>query len=96
MATLIVVDIKYQVSLLGRNWMVSFGLDLPTMLTQTLQVCHVTSNTAVIESLKSEFSDVFKEELGVLRGIEATIELKLIAIPRFVKIVQYPLLLRRK
>ena len=31
-ATLIMVDIKYQVSLLGRNWMVSFGLDLPTIV----------------------------------------------------------------
>ena len=95
-ATLIVVDVKHQVPLFGRDWMVSFGLDLPTMLTQTLQVCHVTSNTAVIESLKSEFSDVFKEELGVLHGIEATIELKPTAVPRFCKNRPVPFALKEK
>ena len=72
MATLIVVDVKDQVALFGRDWMVSFGLDLPILLRQTLQVCYTTSGTTVTESLMSDFSDVFKEELGILHGIEAT------------------------
>ena len=80
-ATLIEVDVKDQVALFGRDWMVSFGLDLPTLLRQTLQVCYTTNGTTVTESLMSEFSDVFKEELGVLRGIEATIEVEPTAQP---------------
>ena len=75
-ATLMVVDVKNQIPLFGRDWMVSFGLNLPTILNHTLQVSHVTSNTTVIQSLMSEFSVVFKEELGMLKGIEATIELQ--------------------
>ena len=38
------------------------------ILNHTLQVSHVTSNTTVIHSLMSEFSEVFEEELGVLKG----------------------------
>ena len=88
-ATLIVVDVKNQIPLFGRNWMVSFRLDLSTILNHTLQVSHVTSNTAVIESLMSEFSELFKEELGVLKGIEATVKLQPTAQPCFVKTDQY-------
>ena len=73
--------------------MVSFGLDLPAILNHTLQVSHVTSNTAVIESLMSEFSEVFKEELGVLKGNEATIELQPTAQP---KIRPVPFVLKEK
>ena len=46
--TLMVVDVKNQIPLFGRDWMVSFGLNLPTILNHTLQVSHVTSNTTVI------------------------------------------------
>ena len=64
----------------------------------TLQVCHVTSNTAVIESVKSGFSDAFKEELGVgvLWGIKATIELKPTAMPCFCKNRPIPFALKEK
>ena len=45
-ATLMVVDVKNQIPLFGRDWMVSFGLNLPTILNHTLQVSHVTSTGA--------------------------------------------------
>ena len=59
--TPIVVDVKHQVPLLGRDWIVAFGLDLPTIPNQILQVF-----TTVIESLVNKFTDFFKEKLGVL------------------------------
>ena len=34
-ATLIVVDVKNQIPLFGRDWMVSFRLDFPTILNHT-------------------------------------------------------------
>ena len=95
-ATLIVVDVKHQVPLFGRDWMIAFGLDLPTILHQTLQVCQVSSDTTGIESLMGEFTDLFKEELGVLQGIEATIELKPTAMPRFCKNRPVPFALKEK
>ena len=85
-----VVDVKNQILLYGRDWMVSFGLNLSTILNQTLQVSHVTSNTTVIQSHLSEFSDVFKEELGVLKGIKAIIVLQPTAPLTFAKTNQYP------
>ena len=94
--TLIVVDVNHQVPLFGRDWMVSFGLDLPTIFKQTLQVCHAISSNTVIESFVSEFRDVFKEELGILQGIEATIELNPTAVPRFCKNRPVPFALKEK
>ena len=47
-ATLMVVDVKNQIPLFGRDWMASFVLNFPTILNHTLQVSHVTSNTTVI------------------------------------------------
>ena len=44
----------------------------------------------------SEFSAVFKEELGVLKGIEATIELQPTARPRFCKNRPVPFALKEK
>ena len=43
------------------------------------------SNIAVIESLMSEFSKLFKEELDVLKEIKPTIKLQLTAQPCFCK-----------
>ena len=90
------VDVKHQIPLFGRYWMIAFGLDLPTILNQTLQVCQVSSDATIVESLMSEFSDLFKEELGVLQGIEATIELKPTAMPRFCKNRPVPFALKEK
>ena len=38
-----------------------------------------------IQSIKEEFADVFKEELGLLIGLEAEIELKEGTSPKFCK-----------
>ena len=43
------------------------------------------SNTTVIQSFTNEFNQVFKKELGVLKGTEATIELQPTAQPCFSK-----------
>ena len=42
-------------------------------------------NQSEIEELLTEYSDVFSEELGLLRGIEATISIDESATPHFHK-----------
>ena len=57
------------------------------------------SNTTVIQliqSLMSEFSELFKEVLGVMKGIEATIELQPTAQPRFCRNWPVPFALKEK
>ena len=47
-----------------------------------------------IDSIKEEFPDVFKEELGMLKGIEAEIELQQVVSPNFCKSRPIPFSLR--
>ena len=83
-ATFVVVDVKKQFPLLGRDWMSLLHFDVVQLMDQATQVHHTSfdsSSTALVE----EFSDVFKDELGVLKGIEATITVEESAVPRFHK-----------
>ena len=47
-------------------------------------------------TLKREFPDVFKEELGLLQGIEAVIDLKESSKPRFCKSHPFPFALHEQ
>ena len=51
-------------------------------------------NALNIDSIKEEFPDVFKEELGMLKGIEAEIELQQRVSPKFCKSRPIPFSLR--
>ena len=87
----IIVDIKNeQLPLLGRDWLLQLRLDWPKLLKYRSlhQVQHKT--------LQEDFPSVFKEELGLLLGMEADIELKEGAKPKFCKSRPVPFALREK
>ena len=46
--------------------------DVSTLINQAAQIHHMSGTTPPTEIL-TEFSDVFKDHLGVLKGIEANI-----------------------
>ena len=90
-SSFIIVDIKNeQLPLLGRDWLLQLRLDWLKLLEYRLlhQVQHKT--------LQEDFPSVFKEELGLLLGMEADIELKEGAKPKFCKSRPIPFALREK
>ena len=90
-SSFIIVDIKNeQRPLLGRDWLLQLRLDWPKLIQYRSlhQVQHKT--------LQEDFPSVFKEELGLLLGIEADIELKEGAKPKFCKSRPVPFALREK
>ena len=78
------VDVKKQLPLLGRDWMTLLHFDLISLMTQATTV-HQTSAEVVTCDFIGEFSEVFRYELGALKGIEATVTVKESTIPRFHK-----------
>ena len=88
----VVVDhVRNQLPLLGRDWLSRIRLDwtrlFSTMHPKTIKVVN-------IDLIKEEFPDVFKEELGMLKGIEAEIELQQGVSPKFCKPRPIPFSLR--
>ena len=88
----VVVDhVRNQLPLLGRDWLSRIQLDwtrlFSTMHPKAIKVVNV-------DLIKEEFPDVFKEELGMLKGIEAEIELQQGVLPRFCKPRPIPFSLR--
>ena len=70
----VVVDnVRNQLPLLGRDWLRRVKLDW-TSLFSSMQLKSI--NVVNVESIKGEFPEVFKEELGMLKGIEVEIELQ--------------------
>ena len=87
----VIVDITNdQLPLLGRDWLLKLRLDWPKLLGYN-SVHKMDSMT-----LKSEFPDVFKKELGFLQSIEAVIDLKEGSKPRFCKNRPIPFALREQ
>ena len=85
----VIVDIPNdQLPLLGRDWLLKLRLDWPALLG------HHSVHKVDEMSLKKEFCDVFKRELGLLQGVEAVIELKEGTTPRFCKNRPIPFALR--
>ena len=84
-ATFVVVDVQKQLPLLGRDW----------MMKQATQIHH-TSESTLMAGLMSELADVFRDELGVLKGIEANVSVEESAVPRFHKARSLPFALREK
>ena len=77
-AFVLVENADGQLPLLGRDWLYKLQLNWLELLGMSRSVHKVD-----IQSLKEEFADVFKEELGLLVSIEAEIELKKALVPNF-------------
>ena len=76
----VIVDIPNdQLPLLGRDWLLKLRLDWPRLLG------HSSVHKVDEMSLRKEFPDVFRKELGLLQGVEAVIELKEGSKARFCK-----------
>ena len=74
-------------SLFGRNWLKEITLNW--------KFIHQIANNE-LEVLLSKYKDVFREELGTLKGFQAHIELVPNASPRFCKARTVPYALRDK
>jgi len=92
----IVVDVATHYPLFGRDWMYLLGFNLTKLINEaTASVLHAI-NVISAESLFREFADVFKDELGLLRGIEATITVDPTAMPKFHRHHSVPFALKEK
>ena len=61
-----------QFPLLGRDWMALLNFDLISLMRQATAT-HQTTADVVKNDLIEEFAEVFRDELGILKGIEATV-----------------------
>ena len=94
-ATLVVVDVHSQLPLLGRDWMALLQFDVSTLINQVSQIHHM-SGTTLATDIMAKSSDIFKDQLGVLKGIEANIAIDDSAVPRFHKPRPMPFALKEK
>lgn len=94
-AIFVVVDVQKQVPLLGRDWMNMSQFDVSALMVQATQLHHTSESTLTAE-LMAEFTDVFQDELGVLKGIEANVSVKESAVPHFHRVRPIPFALREK
>ena len=90
-----VMDGEGQLPLMGRDWMSLLQFDVVALMKQMTQV-HQTSEDSMATEIMTEFADVFKDELGILKGIEAAITVQEFAPPQFRKPRPVPFALRDK
>ena len=76
-------------SLLGRDWLMQLRLDWK-------QVHVVRSNSSQLDATLKRHSEVFKDELGTIRGIKAKIQIQADAQPRYYRPRVVPYALRGK
>ena len=81
-ASFLVVDVSTQYPLFGRDWMSFLGFDVSALIEEATQVLSTSVGGNTADHLCSKY-DVFKEDLGVLRGIEATVSVYTNATPKF-------------
>ena len=89
------VDVAQLLPLLGKDWMSLLKFDVVTLMEQVTQVHYMSKDTMATE-IMMEFSDVFKDELGILKGIEATVTVQESATPHFHKPRLVPFALKEK
>ena len=94
-ATFVVVDVDEQLPLLGRGWMSLLQFDVINLVELVThdQVRHTSVDTMTNE-IMTEFADVFKDELGILKGIEDVVTVQESASTRFHKPLPVPFVLR--
>lgn len=68
---IIVVDVKEQMPILGRNWLQMIKLDWQNIFALTSK-----PKEALVSLLREFETSVFKDELGVMTGFQATINMK--------------------
>ncbi|XP_038139940.1 uncharacterized protein K02A2.6-like [Cyprinodon tularosa] len=76
-------------SLLGRAW-------LETLKLKWDEIKHVRTETQGLQQVLSKHEDVFKEELGMLKGMKATIRVSAEACPKFYRPRSVPYAMRAK
>ena len=81
---LIVENVDNQLPLLGRDWLYQLQLDWPKLF-KSCNYCDPRVHTVHVAKWISEFPGVTKEGLGLLKGIQADIELEAGARPKFCK-----------
>ncbi|RWR98496.1 hypothetical protein B4U79_13970, partial [Dinothrombium tinctorium] len=90
-ATLPLVVIKGNgTALFGRNWMSDLKLDFEVL------TCNSVRTDSRLADLLKKYQDLFKDELGTVKGFEAKIVLREEAKPKFCKARQIPLALKNK
>ena len=82
--------------LFGRDWMYLLNFDVAELIGKATAPVARCVNLVSEESLLKDFADVFKEELGLLRGIEAKITVNPAAIPKFHRHRPVPFVLKEK
>jgi len=75
-AVFIVVDMPTQYPLFGRDWMSCIGFDVTSLLQEATQVHCSSEGTMSVEAILSKYSNIFKDELGILKEIEASIDVE--------------------
>lgn len=76
-------------SLLGRGWLKEIKLNWD-------EIKHVTTETLTLQQVLSKHECVFKEELGTLKGVQATIHVAADATPRFCRPRSVPYVMKPK
>ena len=80
---------------MGRNWLAVMRLDWKSLLTRATAIHKVeVEQVANPAHWKERYPDVFREELGTVRGINAKLPLKPDAVPKFCKPRPVPFALR--
>eukprot|EP00118_Oscarella_pearsei_P019665 m.210272 g.210272 ORF g.210272 m.210272 type:complete len:329 (+) comp39743_c0_seq9:1996-2982(+) len=77
-------------ALMGRNWLQAIRLDWSTMR------IHRVKQTSGAEELKKKYSELFRDEIGTLKGFRAKLRLKDDASPRFYRPRSVPYAFRQK
>ena len=72
--------------LFGRSWLQVIQLDWPQISSQG----QYSVQANVVNALKAKYSDIFKQELGTVKGIEAALHIKENVKPVFCKARQVP------
>jgi len=70
--------------------------DVPKLLGNATQGCNSSVQSVSLESIFSQYTDVFAEELGLLKGIEASIQVDPSAVPKFHRHRSVPFALKRR
>ena len=91
----VVVDVQEQFPLLGRDWMALLNFDLISLMRQATAIYQMTADV-VKNDLIEKFAEVFWDELGIWKGIEATVTVDESATPCFHKAHLVPFALKEK
>ena len=82
---------RYTPTLLGREWLRKIRLDWPEILSQGLYHIKDADKCA---TLREQYADLFKDEVGTVKGMEATLHLMEGATPKFLRARTVPYAIR--